>query len=171
MAYFAGRSRGQSRWSKRCASGPGLCLSLPRRDGRLQSDSELTSKFSGPIIPVIYNVNLLDPAGYFLAANFEIRNKDIIYTANAISVDVTKFLNFLRTIMATADDPMMYATNYYSLLSALKGRRRQHIRKYAGAGGAVTQGTAAFPINFALRQPIDPFRASISNLPRSSEAS
>ena len=79
------------------------------------------SKFSGPIIPVIYNINLNDPAGYFLAANFEIRNRDIIYTANAVSVDVTKFLTFLRTIMATANDPMIYATNYYTLLSASKG--------------------------------------------------
>lgn len=79
------------------------------------------STYSGPIIPVIYNVNLLDPAGYFLAANFEIRNKDIIYTANAFSVDATKFLGFLRTIMGTIDDPIIYATNYYGLLAAIKG--------------------------------------------------
>ena len=79
------------------------------------------SKFSGPIIPVIYNLNLRDPAGFFLAANFEVRNKDVIFTANAASVEVTKFLNFLRTIMATADDPIIYATNYYNLLNVSKG--------------------------------------------------
>ena len=79
------------------------------------------SKFSGPIIPVIYNINLRDPAGYFLAANFEVRNKDVIFTANAVSVEVTKFLNFLRTIMATVNDPLVYATNYYTLLNASKG--------------------------------------------------
>jgi polysaccharide export outer membrane protein len=79
------------------------------------------SKFSGPIIPVIYNINLRDPAGIFLATNFEIRNKDVIFTANAASVEVTKFLNFLRTIMATADDPIVYATNYYNLLNVQKG--------------------------------------------------
>ena len=45
------------------------------------------SKFSGPIIPVIYNINLRDPAGYFLAADFEVRNKDVIFVANAASVD------------------------------------------------------------------------------------
>ena len=72
------------------------------------------SKFSGPIIPVIYNLNLRDPAGFFLATNFEVRNKDVIFTANAASVEITKFLNFLRTIMATANDPIMYATNYYT---------------------------------------------------------
>ena len=79
------------------------------------------SKFSGPIIPIIYNLNLRDPAGYFLAANFEVRNKDVIFTANAVSVEVTKFLNFLRTIMATVNDPIMYATNYYTLLNIAKG--------------------------------------------------
>jgi polysaccharide biosynthesis/export protein len=79
------------------------------------------SKFSGPIIPVIYHINLRDPAGYFLAANFEIRNKDVIFTANAASVEVTKFLSFLRTIMATVNDPLVYATNYYTLLQVSKG--------------------------------------------------
>ena len=79
------------------------------------------SKFSGPIIPVIYNINLRDPAGYFLAANFEVRNKDVIFVANAASVEVTKFLTFLRTIMATINDPIVYATNYYTLLNTSKG--------------------------------------------------
>jgi polysaccharide export outer membrane protein len=79
------------------------------------------SKFSGPIIPVIYNINLREPAGFFLAANFEVRNKDVIFTANAVSVEVSKFLNFLRTIMATVNDPLIYATNYYTLLNTSKG--------------------------------------------------
>lgn len=79
------------------------------------------TRFTGPIIPVIYNVNLRDPAGYFLAANFEIRNKDVIFTANAASVEIIKFLNLLRTVMATADDPIVYATNYYTLLNTIKG--------------------------------------------------
>jgi polysaccharide export outer membrane protein len=79
------------------------------------------SKFSGPIIPIVYNINLRDPSGYYLAANFEIRNKDVIYSANATSVQVTKFLNFVRTIMATANDPIVYATNYYTLINTAKG--------------------------------------------------
>ena len=79
------------------------------------------SKFSGPIIPVIYNLNLREPAGFFLAANFEVRNKDVIFIANAVSVEVTKFLTFLRTIMATVNDPLIYATNYYTLLNVSKG--------------------------------------------------
>lgn len=79
------------------------------------------SKFAGPIIPVIYNLNLRDPSGYFLAQNFEMRNKDVIYTSNAASVETTKFLQFLRTIMATANDPIIYATNGYVLKNTING--------------------------------------------------
>lgn len=78
-------------------------------------------RFEGPIIPVIYHVNLRDPSGYFLAQNFEMRNKDIIYTSNAASVETTKFLTFLRTIMATASDPIVYATNGAVLANTLNG--------------------------------------------------
>ncbi|MBN9600196.1 MAG: polysaccharide export protein [Afipia sp.] len=79
------------------------------------------SKFQGPIIPIIYNVNFRDPSGYFMAQSFEIRNKDVIYTSNSSSVETTKFLNYLRTIMATANDPIVYATNAYALKAAIKG--------------------------------------------------
>jgi polysaccharide export outer membrane protein len=49
------------------------------------------------------------------------RNKDVIFTSNASSVETTKFLNFLRTIMATANDPIIYATNGYALKAATQG--------------------------------------------------
>jgi polysaccharide export outer membrane protein len=79
------------------------------------------SRFEGPIIPIIYVVNFRDPSGYFLAQTFEIRNKDVVYTSNAVSVETSKFLNFLRTIMATANDPIIYATNGYALKAAING--------------------------------------------------
>jgi polysaccharide biosynthesis/export protein len=80
-----------------------------------------TSKYDGKIIPVIYHVDLRDPSGFFLAQNFPMGNKDVIYSSNATSVEATKFLNFLRTIMATANDPITYATNGYTLAAAIKG--------------------------------------------------
>jgi polysaccharide biosynthesis/export protein len=79
------------------------------------------NQFQGPIIPVIYLVNLRDPSGYFLAQTFEMRNKDVIYTSNAAAVETTKFLTFLRTIMATVNDPIIYATNAYALKAAING--------------------------------------------------
>ncbi len=43
-----------------------------------------SSKFQGPIIPVIYNINFRNPASYFLATTFEMRNKDVIYVSNSV---------------------------------------------------------------------------------------
>lgn len=79
------------------------------------------TKYKGPIIPVIYHVNFRDPSGYFLAQTFAMRNKDVIYISNAVAVETTKFLVFLRTIMATVNDPIVYATNAYALKAAAQG--------------------------------------------------
>jgi polysaccharide biosynthesis/export protein len=79
------------------------------------------AQFVGPIVPVIYHINLRDPSGYFLAQTFEMRNKDVILTSNALSVESSKFLNYLRTIMATVNDPIIYATNGYALKNAVEG--------------------------------------------------
>ena len=64
------------------------------------------SRFVGPIIPIVYNLNLRDPAGYFLATNFEMRNKDVVYTSNAVSVEADKLQSYLHTINATINDPI-----------------------------------------------------------------
>jgi polysaccharide export outer membrane protein len=79
------------------------------------------SPFVGPIIPVIYNVNLRDPAGYFLATEFEMRNKDVIYLSNALSVESSKFMDHLRLITATVNDPILTAVNAYALKAAIQG--------------------------------------------------
>jgi len=77
--------------------------------------------FQGEIIPIIFHVNLRDPSGYFLAQSFAMRNKDVIYTSNAVTVETTKFLVFVRTILATVNDPIIYATNFYALKAAASG--------------------------------------------------
>ncbi len=79
------------------------------------------SKFSGPIIPIIYNLNLRDPSGYFLASTFEMRNKDVIYTSNATAVESTKFLTYVRLVIATADDPIIAAISAYTLKGIAQG--------------------------------------------------
>ncbi len=54
---------------------------------------------NGPTVPVIYSVSLADPAGYFLATRVQMHNKDVIFAANAQSVDITKFADFLSTLL------------------------------------------------------------------------
>ena len=70
---------------------------------------------------MIYVLNLRDPAGYFLASTFEMRNKDVIYVSNAYSVENTKFLNYLRTINSTASDPIQSAISIYTLKNLIRG--------------------------------------------------
>lgn len=76
------------------------------------------SHFQGPIIPVVYNLNLHDPSGFFLAREFEMRNKDVIYLANAPTVEASKAMNFFRTVVGTVNDPIVAAINFYALKAA-----------------------------------------------------
>lgn len=57
-------------------------------------------KYTTPEIPIIYTVNLRDPKGYFTATKLMVRNKDVVYVTNAAAVEVTKFVQFLRTVVA-----------------------------------------------------------------------
>ncbi len=50
-------------------------------------------------VPVIYKINLRDAKSYFLAQNIHIRNRDMIYVANA---PVTEFQKVLQLLMSTA---------------------------------------------------------------------
>ncbi len=46
-------------------------------------------------IPVIYRVNLKDPATFFVAQSFPIQNKDVLYVSNAPAAELQKFLNIV----------------------------------------------------------------------------
>jgi polysaccharide biosynthesis/export protein len=53
-------------------------------------------------VPTIYRANFRDPSSFFYAQSFPMRNKDIIYAANADAVEVDKFLAYVSTITSTA---------------------------------------------------------------------
>lgn len=46
-------------------------------------------------VPVIYRVDLSDPATFFAAQSFPIRNRDILYVSNAPGIDLQKFVTVL----------------------------------------------------------------------------
>jgi polysaccharide export outer membrane protein len=52
--------------------------------------------------PVIYRLNMVEPEGFFLARNFEVQDKDIIYYANARGVGLNKFLGLISTVTTGA---------------------------------------------------------------------
>jgi polysaccharide export outer membrane protein len=46
-------------------------------------------------VPVIYQVNLKNPATFFVAQSFPMRNDDLLYVANAPAAELQKFLNII----------------------------------------------------------------------------
>ena len=78
-------------------------------------------RFKGPIIPIVYQINLRDPGGYFLATRFQIRNKDVIYAPNNPTVDAAKAMAFFQLVMATVNNPITTALNVYALKFAIAG--------------------------------------------------
>jgi polysaccharide biosynthesis/export protein len=74
------------------------------------------SKMDGPTVPVVYSTSFADPAGFFLATRLQMHNKDVIFVANAQSVDVTKFANFLNTLISVPN-------NAASLANAIQTNR------------------------------------------------
>jgi polysaccharide export outer membrane protein len=60
------------------------------------------------LIPTIYRANYRDPSSFFFAQQFPMRHKDVIYVANADSVEFVKFLDYVsaitRTVAGTAID-------------------------------------------------------------------
>jgi polysaccharide biosynthesis/export protein len=53
-------------------------------------------------IPIIYQVNMKDPASFFLVQNFLIQDKDVIYVANARGTELAKFLRIVGGILGPA---------------------------------------------------------------------
>jgi polysaccharide export outer membrane protein len=77
--------------------------------------------YEGPVIPVIYTINMRDPAGYFLATSFEMRNKDILYVSNSFSVESTKFITYLNTLNNAIQTPISTVTSAYGLRNIITG--------------------------------------------------
>ena len=46
---------------------------------------------------MVYRVDLTDPRTFFVTQNFPVRNKDVVYVANAPVAELQKFLNVLTS--------------------------------------------------------------------------
>ncbi|MEO0923372.1 MAG: polysaccharide biosynthesis/export family protein [Pseudomonadota bacterium] len=64
-------------------------------------------------VPVVYRLALQDPVSYFAAKEFIIRDKDAIFTADSIFVDVRQVLQLISTVTA----PGIQAVNFGSNLA------------------------------------------------------
>lgn len=53
-------------------------------------------------VPVVYQVNLRDPAAFFVAQDFPMRNRDVMYVSNAPGAELQKFLNIVSSVVVPA---------------------------------------------------------------------
>jgi polysaccharide biosynthesis/export protein len=53
-------------------------------------------------VPVIYRVDLKDAGSFFVAQGFPIRNRDVMYVANAPVAELQKFLNIISAVIVPA---------------------------------------------------------------------
>jgi polysaccharide export outer membrane protein len=51
-------------------------------------------------LPVIYQLDLRDPASFFAAQSFPVRHRDVLYVSNAPAAELQKFLNIVTAIAA-----------------------------------------------------------------------
>ncbi|HQR04684.1 MAG: polysaccharide export protein [Proteobacteria bacterium] len=53
-------------------------------------------------VPVVYRVDMKDPRTFLIAQNFPVRDKDVLYVANAPSAELQKFLSILTSSIYSA---------------------------------------------------------------------
>jgi polysaccharide export outer membrane protein len=53
-------------------------------------------------VPVVYRLDLRDPGSFLVAQNFPMRNRDVVYVANASGAELQKFLNILTSSIFSA---------------------------------------------------------------------
>lgn len=60
--------------------------------------AQLAPKTPDGKVAVIYRVDMKDPANFFVAQGFPIRNKDVVYVSNAPGTDLQKFINIISSM-------------------------------------------------------------------------
>lgn len=53
-------------------------------------------------VPVVYQFDMNDPATFFLAQSFPMKNKDMLYVSSASSVELMKFLAIITSLLSPA---------------------------------------------------------------------
>ncbi len=62
-------------------------------------------------VPVVYQMDLRDPKSFLLAQNFAVKNKDVIYLANAKASELQKFLSILTSSVYSISTTLNLSNN------------------------------------------------------------
>jgi polysaccharide export outer membrane protein len=64
-------------------------------DAKLVDAKDPVPKSLDGTVPVVYQINLRDPASFFVAQHFPVQNRDVIYVSNSPAAEFDKFLRLL----------------------------------------------------------------------------
>lgn len=67
-------------------------------DSKLVDSPGADAKAANGIIPVVYQVDLRDPASFFITQNFPIQDRDVIYVSNSPAAEFQKFLRLVISV-------------------------------------------------------------------------
>jgi polysaccharide biosynthesis/export protein len=89
------------------AVGINLAQALARSGGLNDSRADSKGVFifrqtALDVVPTVYQLDLSKPEALFLAQRFPMRDKDVIYVANASSSELQKFLNLVASVLTPA---------------------------------------------------------------------
>jgi polysaccharide export outer membrane protein len=71
-------------------------------DARLVDRKDASIQPVNGTVPVVYEVDLRDPASFFITQNFPIQNHDLIYVSNAPGAEFRKFLSYITMVVNPA---------------------------------------------------------------------
>lgn len=83
------------------ADAQGVFIFRFEEPGALEGSMTVTPGPDGRV-PVIYQVDLRDPASFFAAQSFLVQHRDVLYVSNAPGAELQKFLNIVTAIAAPA---------------------------------------------------------------------
>ncbi|HMU91245.1 MAG TPA: polysaccharide biosynthesis/export family protein [Pseudomonadales bacterium] len=71
-------------------------------DPALFADGQSGPRTPDGRVPVVYRLDMKNPASFLVAQNFPVHNRDVMYVANAPAAELQKFLNMLTSVVFTA---------------------------------------------------------------------
>lgn len=67
-------------------------------DAKLVDSKGPVAKAADGTVPVVYQIDLRDPASLFVTQNFPVQNRDVIYVSNAPAAEFEKFLRLVVSV-------------------------------------------------------------------------
>ncbi|MFM0340117.1 polysaccharide export protein [Paraburkholderia fungorum] len=71
-------------------------------DAKLVDGLDPSVKASNGKVPVVYEIDLRDPAAFFVTQNFPVQNHDVVYVSNSPGAEFRKFLTYVVMVATPA---------------------------------------------------------------------